>query len=616
MTTMIYRHALPLLLLLTLLAPVPGAGADAPAPPGMPDRPVTPSPGGLIDLAHYHDPELESRQRIITFPERLRDLWLQALARDEVDLRFDAAEAFAQAHRDGMEHFAGVGDALAAQLQREPEANVQLAIIRALDELDHADGADAVFAVLQRHGRRPPQELASTADVPLARWNHAPARELWRDRLASDSPASAAARVSAIRALAAVADTPAADTLLALARDANASPALRLEAAKALGRYVESGLLDAAAGLAEADAVVDRLAAASMLRAHRDADTQALLERLTHDAAGAVVARATEALLERDPLLVAAHAPRLLEHDDPAAREHAMRGLAAQRDAEAVQRIADQLADPAVPVRVLARRTLEDYHGDDALGAEVERHIDRIFATDDWRALEQAAHFAGLVDYPDPAERLVELLAHARPETRLAAAGALRRLALEHTLDGALQALVRITDLNDAGADDPRVVARGGGRDALGYEAAQLAILMGTLRHAPASQTLRRYVPKGSGHASDARSAAVWALGRIYEPPDRNDQALAGTLAGRLSDTHPINPEDDRVRHFAAIALGLMDAEDQLSTLRRFYEQEERNDHIGPPTRWAIIRITGEAPGPLTPAESVRDQWFLAPTRD
>ncbi|MEX0885684.1 MAG: hypothetical protein WD009_04515 [Phycisphaeraceae bacterium] len=597
------------------LAAAPAAGVEAAPPdaaPGAPVGPLTPSDGGLIHLGHYDTPRLDPVDRVAVFPARLRELWLEALARPELDLRRQAADAFAEAHRRGMSHVEGVGDALAARLGRETDPAVRLAIVEALDELDHAPAAGAVFAALEQQPA-PPHEFALVGDAVLARWGHEPARAMWRDRLPDDAPARATLRLSAIRALGEIADEQAVDGLLAIVQDTAAGITLRVEAAQALGAFVASGLLDAARELAASDVAAERLAAASMLRAHRDADSQALLEELTRDAAPVVVARAATLLIERDPLIVAGHAERLLSDDDPSVRVQAMRALAAQRDAETVALIAAQLGDASVAVRVLGRRTLESWDTDDGLRAAVRQAIDGVLATEDWRALEQAALFVAAVDYTAPADRLIELLRFSRPETRLAVANALRDLSLARTIEPVLAQFEALTEMRQAREQPARVAERGGGAVAIGRETTQLIILLGNHRHEAAEPLLRRYIPKNSGFAIEARGAAIWALGRIYETSDRRDTSLHAALAQRLSDVNPIIPEADRVRRFSAIAMGMMNADDQVRALERFHRNDRADEHVGGACRWALMQITGEDLPPLPDDERLQDQWFLFP---
>ncbi len=125
----------------------------------------------------------------------------------------------------------------------------------------------------------------------------------------------------------------------------------------------------------------------------------------------------------------------------------------------------------------------------------------------------------------------------------------------------------------------------------------------------PEAETLMRtFIPKNSiGY--NARTAAVWAIGKLKE--GTLDEPLAGVLAKRLSDVGGDNPESDSVRRMSAIAIGRMKAESQLSTLRQFVGEAPK--FPGQACAWSLERITGEVHEFSFQRGVQSSDWFLTP---
>src|SRR5438552_17653908 len=108
-----------------------------------------------LDLARDHDPRIGSDEpkTVLRFHPRLKALWLEALARPEADLKRQAADAIARAHRLGMP---GLGDAiprLIAEVEA-PDAHpvVRQAVARTLIALDARQAAPALMRHSQTGG--------------------------------------------------------------------------------------------------------------------------------------------------------------------------------------------------------------------------------------------------------------------------------------------------------------------------------------------------------------------------------------------------------------------------------------------------------------------------------
>lgn len=569
------------------------------------DAPLEPSPDGVIDLPMYFDPVLEAPASARTFHPRLKLLWLQALNRPESEFRRNAADAFRTAAGMGMTGWEEVVPALVARLETDADPVVRVAAAGALAAINDPAAAPALLQAARAAQGANGHPMILTVDPALAEWAYEPAYPMWIERL-SNRDALAPTRISAARALAVVKHAPAVEPLTAVALDASERTDLRLAAARALGAIAETGLADEAEGLAQGS-MTDRVAAAAMLASHPAAEVQSLLLRLAADDMGPVAAAALASLNAIDPAIVAGQADRYLAHDDPLVREHAVRALAMAPSAAGARQLAARLDDPIVKVRSLARETLLDYARSHGLDSAVRQAVTPILNGSGWRGLEQAAILLGDLDHEPSADRLVALLTHDRPEVRLAAATALRELAVPATLPALLQRAEEITAQVEkmSGTADTALP------QALGEETTQLFQAFGQMRYAEAEPLMRRYIPKNSGFYGSARAAAVYALGKLHEDELVDD--LARQFASRLSDIDPMNPELNEVRRFAAIGLGRMKAAGQTRVLERFHQEENSSVDIGAATRWALIRITGETMPPLKSLEYREMGWFLEP---
>jgi HEAT repeat protein len=206
-----------------------------------------------------------------------------------------------------------------------------------------------------------------------------------------------------------------------------------------------------------------------------------------------------------------------------------------------------------------------------------------------------------VLDHKPATARLLGLLPSARAEVRVAAAWALRKLAVPDTLPAVLafaEGRLRAARAPGAAVDD----------DQLG----QLVQFLGDARHRPADPLLRRFVPRGVPLGVEARAAAAYALGLLHE--GRPVPELATVLAGRLAAVNPGDVESDRFRRMCAAALGRMKAADALPTLRTFCPTFRPSlEQVSNASGWAIERITGEKMPPPEVVELNQVDWFLTP---
>src|SRR5262245_47098800 len=308
---------------------------------------------------------------------------------------------------------------------------VRLAVVRALVTLDAREAAASFFRQMSTDDPL----LRELVDPALAHWDHAPARAVWLNRLGR--PPHRRATVLAIQALATVREEKAAPHLQDVLLSPDTSPGVRLEAARALAILRPAGSEKDAARLA-ADpsprAIGDRLAAASLLRQHKGDAAIRQLQALAADAEPVVATVALARLMEIDANLISPLLAQMLASPDANVRGLGVTALLRLPADTNIRRLGDRLVDPHPNVRLLARRALRELASRPEWRTAVTREGMRVLADPDWRGQEQAAILFALIDHKAAVGRLVELLPAARPEVFVAAAWALRQLAVSDTL--------------------------------------------------------------------------------------------------------------------------------------------------------------------------------------
>jgi HEAT repeat protein len=558
----------------------------------------------------YKDPDLPTPRVVEVFPEKVTDLWVRALGRPEPDLRRQAADAVAVAHRRGADGLTKTVEPLVKIVDREDEhPAVRLAAARALVELDARDAAESLF----RQAQAGDADLREVVEPALARWDYRPARAAWLARL-RDPAAPRRKLVLAMQGLAAVGEGEAVDRLREIVRsDAQPGP-VRVEAARALGALRGEGLEeDAERLLADATprGVPARLAAAALLRRHKGEAAVRLLQRLAEDTEPAVAAPAVARLLEIDPDLAVPAVERFLAnpdahprlYGDATLRSYAVEVLHCRPTGEHVRDLADRLDDADPEVRAKARRFLEGLAVNPELRDRVLTEATRVLEEDrDWRGQEQAAVLLARLDHKPAAGRLVNLLSADRAEVGVAAAWALRRLAVPDTLEAVAAHVEAVLNRNET-------------PDLTDYRVAQLNQLLGQQKYQKAEGLLRRFIPRRpDASLPESRAAAIWALGLLHE--GEAVPALAKDLEARLNDTKSLPPEDDRVRWMAAAALGRMKAKQTLDSLKANCPDHEPSfNPVNNACGWAMEQITGEAFPPPKTIRTARRDWFLVPDK-
>jgi HEAT repeat protein len=557
----------------------------------------------VLDSPMDHDPEIELPGKIEALAPSLKALWIETLSAPESEMRMRAAEAIAQARARGLDDLKEAVPHLLPVL-REPDQGlpVRLAAARALIVLEAREAA----ADLLRQAERDGPEMRQVVEPVLAAWDYRPARSAWLDRLDSaDTPHQLL--VLAVRCLGGVREPAASERLRELTASRRTAAGVRLEAAKSLAEIESAGLEDLAEEIRTGPGagVIERLISATMLKRHRGDRAVAQLKGLASDAEPAVATVALRWLFDADPALIIPLVGQVLRNRDSGVRRLGCEALVAVPSPEAVAALGPLLDDPHPGLRGYVRDSLYLLSERPELDGPVRGAGTKALAGGGWRGPEQAAMLLGALDHEPAADRLLELIEHPRPETKVAAAWALRKLAVARTLPPMLAYAERQTGRLKASAGVP------GANEQL----AQIFQTFGETVYRPADGLLRDYVPKQLALGHEPRAAAVWALGHLHAGVPNAE--LVRQLEERMNDVmgRPPDspPEFDDVRRMAAATLGRMKAESALPTLRKWSSPAGAGGYVAGASNWAVSRITGES-FPKAPDLRVwTTNWFLEP---
>jgi hypothetical protein len=556
-----------------------------------------------IDSAMYENPKLATATTRKKFSPKLLPLWMQALARPEQEMKYRAAQAISQAKHRGLTGLEVTIPVLLSTLDSpEQDSSVQLVCAQALIALDARQHADRLFAHAQADG----VEMRDLVEPALARWAYKPIVPVWIERLKHPREVGRGWQL-AIAGLGQLGEQAAIPRLRELALSNDFNSANRLEAARMVARLQTAGLeADAEALLAQKNqpAPLRQLIAATLLQKQRGTKAVALLQKIAVEAEPAAELVALDALLESDPRTILPILARVLASRDAAVKLRGIQAFERNPQDANLPAVTGLLDDPHIDVRRKARGTLVAISADAGRRKLVIEQGVRILQGDRWRALEQAAFLMGQLNEKPSAMRLADLLDFSRPEVFVAAAWALRKLAVPETLPKQLRVIdQRYSEaLRPTGSRPYLMIER---------EVVQLCQSMGLARYAPAGPVLRRFVPQMSAIGSEARAAAIWSLGLIYEksqPP-----GLVNQLIGRLTDLETMRPEDPTVRMFCVITLGRMKAMAAEKDFRRMYIDLPSTELLPYACGWALEQIKGEKMEPPGILNVPQVGWFLEP---
>lgn len=562
------------------------AGACAAAEPIQPDFLVN------------REPKERPRPIDWVLPPALLPLWQRALEQHDADLKRQIASVISDIARKGHDSSSLIPALRTVLADRDLHPAARHAAAATLIQLNDRDSATLLMETAARDGK----DLRLIVEPALGRWKFPGLLVEWRSRLANTST-QRRELLLAIEGVARLQDTTAVESLLNLALSAEAPADLRLAAARSAGEITREGLEPKARSLfaRRVRRITEYLCGTALLAHHRSPAAIELHQQLGRDAEPTVAAASLRSLAAIDFQLILPLAEDALKSADVNLRRVAVDCYVTLPTPERVQTLSLRLNDPNPALRAFVRESFRSLTGKPELDAVIRKSSRMILDGDDWRGQEQAALLLGALDQKDCAPRLVTLLESPRPEAFVAAAWALKTLALAETAAPVLQFL--------KGRTDPKsITTRTDAQDA------HLMELLGVLKYEPAVPLMVDYIPKNAPYGGTARASAVWALGLIFE--GRLQESLSDQLMDRFMDFRSSPPELIGVRRAAVLTLARMGAKKHLPGMKEVLGPTVDNDFLELTLRSAIYQITGELlPIKVDPPVEVTG-WVLEPIPD
>jgi len=551
------------------------------------------------DFLMQSDPPLRLPAFEKIYVRDFKSIWVQALQRPEVDLQRLTAETIARAHKYGIPNLVEtVPDLERILLEPSSHPTARYAAARALIELNSRDSADKLVKASQDFGA----DLRQLVEPVMAEWNVAAARQVWLKRLEAKNTRPRDL-ILAYRGLGKVREATALQPLLAVVMDLIRSPDLRLEAAEAVGQLVESGLEENSDKLrheTRTSPIINRRCAIHFLARHDSEVARRQLLELATDAEPSNAAAALLRLNEIDSNLVLPLAELAMKNADVHVR---MQGAIAYIKLPTPARIVPvaQLLDDQHPtLRRHVCTELVRLAESPELGDAVRSSVMDVFNTDRWQGQEQCALLFGALQFKPAAARLVEVLESTRPEVMVSSSWALRRIAVPSTIPPIIDKIKRQT-----------VARRKAFTFELDHQVAHLFEACRQMNVRDAIPQMVEYIPKDMLMGDYSRSAAIWALGWLYE--GNPDKALAEQLIGRITDPTTMPPESWMVRQYCAISLARMRAVEHAPTMRGYLAEGTPASLYGMALRWAMKELTDEDFPPPKISGLAEGAWFLEP---
>jgi HEAT repeat protein len=561
--------------------------------------------GGIkLDYLMSSDPEIRVPDPVQEFDPAMSSLWMQALARPEIDMQRMAAETIARAHELGIPDLAAAVPRLETiLLDGSAHLSARFAAARALIVLDSRSSSDKLFQASQTFGA----DMRQLIEPALADWGNESAKAVWVERLTS-SRTRHRDLLLALRGLGRVREPLVLPDLLAMAGDLTRTPGCRIEAATAAGLIAPTGLEDHAIRLAENSQTApftNQVCALRFLAGHESESARQLLIKLASHDEPAVASSALTRLNEIDFSLVLPLAEAALRNSDSEIRRQGAISMLQRPTVDRISPLSQLLADPHPGLRSEVSEELLRLSEDPELEGAIREGAMRILSGDSWEGQEQAALLLGSLEHKPAAARLVELLVSPRTEVSVTVAWALRKVAVRSTIPGML-----------ANARDLTAQGQHARKPGVNEQCAHLFEGLAVLNAKDAEPLLMEYVPKRQLTFALSRSAAIWAIGRLNTGV-RNSE-IESALAERLMDFAPRPSESELVKGMCAIALARMQATDQASMLRQYAMSEDvipsdEQIRLKLTLGWAVKELTGEELPPPEPLHAQQESWFLEP---
>ncbi|MFN9370493.1 MAG: HEAT repeat domain-containing protein [Planctomycetaceae bacterium] len=560
------------------------------------------------DYLMFSDPDFPRAPMETSFSNRLAEVWSQALDRPEADLQRMAAESIARGAKMGVpglnQTVARLRTLLVAE-ETHPAARAGAA--KALVGLDARDVAESLATAATNY----PGDVRRICERALGEWKYEPIRGTWQERLTA-AGARHRDRVLAIRGLGLSGDPASVPQLLEIAHGVLQPAELRLEAALAAGRLKTDGLVADAQKLIDQKqgvSLVNRLAAARLLASHKQSDAHALLLKLAVDPEPAVAADALERLNDIDCNLVLPLAEQAMQNADHLVRRQGMRAYTTLPTPERMGPVSRLLDDLVPGLRQEVTAKFDKLLEQPELVPAIWKGTLEVLGQDSWRGQEQAALLVGQHRHQPAAQRLFELQSIPRAEARVAAAWALRRVAVPETLPRIFK---RVDQLTKQRVSGPML-------DGIDEQVAHLIEALAVMEFWQAEALWRLYIPKQPVMGHYSRGAAIWALGKRFNGTAQPE--LAQQLVERLTDTAPVPAEMEHVRYSSAVTLGRIKADTHVKRMIDWVgEPNLKSGNVVTPhalaVRWAVMQLTGDEYPELQPFPVGKGGWFLEPSQD
>ncbi len=486
-------------------------------------------------------------------------------------------------------------------MQPDQDRLIRLTTVQALVALDARQAA----SLLCEAWGQGDLDLAELVEPALARWAHAPMRDIWLERLTSEVTLRRM-HVLAIRGLTALGETRSLPRLLELAQDRDTPTDVRLEAATALGKMQSTGLEEPARKLIQdksMQAVVNRLVAAQMLAGHRGKEVELLLAELAVDPQPAVQAMALGHLYRIDPSLIMPLIDQTITSTDVNVRRWGAEALIAQSSPEKLARLAPMLDDPDPDLRRHVCDALVELSKDASLHETVIAQGRHMLAAEGWRGQEQAILLLVSLDDKSIVDRLLILLDADRVEVHTTAAWGLCRLDVASTAEPIFEVFKKKTEGRLAGEKQ---------KDGTHVQLSHLAQAIGRMRYMPADSLLRKYIPKKSGlHPNHALRCDLgpWLFAR-RQARRRVGDPVARARHGRQSANSRTlrSPSHGRRRP------GAHESHSDCGWIARPATRDTvLQSAFGYACAWAIHEMTGEEIPEVEPIVIWEGAWFLTP---
>lgn len=551
------------------------------------------------DFLMDSDPEMNIPDPVKHFSPALKSLWLAALERPENDMQRLAAETIARGHEFGVPDLTEAVPRLQTLLLAEKShPATRFAAARALIVLEARESSDKLFEVSQKYEA----DLRQLIEPALAKWNFAPAIEVWKGRLGNPE-ARPRDLILAFRGLAQVRDSSVASALMAIVRDGTRNADLRLEAAVAAGQCATSGLEPEAARLAQNKSKqqsIYAIAACRLLARHDSEDARKILTELASRQESVVAASALNRLLEIDSSLVLPLAEVAMNHADPNVRRAGASAYLQQPTEERISFLARLLADPHPGVRKEISDGLYHLSSQAPLVEAIHASAMDVLSQEAWQGQEQAALLLGSLEHQPAAGRLAELLDSPRAEVGISTAWALRKIASEESIPAIIDKVGRQTERRKQ-VSDPMI----------DVQVTHLCEALGVLKAEGAIPLLKQYVPKSSVLGERSRCAAILAIGLIKE--GQRDADLENAFSDRINDFSDTKPESDLIKEKCAISLARMKAVDYATEMKGLFQANRLAFRQMMVFRWAVKELTGEVLPPIQTPHLHPGNWFLEP---